>query len=51
LGRTVQLAIYDGEGHVPGDWSLVNAVDATQRMVEWLAKYMAPATAAAVRKP
>ncbi|MGD1148837.1 MAG: prolyl oligopeptidase family serine peptidase [Thermoanaerobaculaceae bacterium] len=51
LGRAAQLAIYDGEGHVPGDWSLVNAVDATQRMVEWLAKYMAPATAAAVTKP
>ena len=42
LGRTSQLAVYDGEGHVPGDWSLVNAVDATQRMVDWLAKYMAP---------
>jgi len=42
LNRTAELAIYDGEGHVPGDWSLVNAVDATQRMIDWLAKYMAP---------
>jgi dipeptidyl aminopeptidase/acylaminoacyl peptidase len=42
LDRTSELAIYDGEGHVPGDWSLVNAVDATQRMIDWLAKYTAP---------
>ena len=40
LDRTAELAIYDGEGHVPGDWSLVNAVDATQRMVDWYAKYV-----------
>jgi dipeptidyl aminopeptidase/acylaminoacyl peptidase len=50
LDRTAELAIYDGEGHVPGDWSLVNAVDATQKMVDWLEKYVkgpaaAPATA------
>jgi dipeptidyl aminopeptidase/acylaminoacyl peptidase len=42
LGRTSELAIYDGEGHVPGDWSLVNAVDATDRMVHWFEKYMTP---------
>ena len=42
LERTAELAVYDGEGHVPGTWSLVNAVDATQRMVDWLAKYLAP---------
>jgi dipeptidyl aminopeptidase/acylaminoacyl peptidase len=40
LDRTAELAIYDGEGHVPGDWSLLNAVDATQRMVDWYAKYL-----------
>ncbi|HTO75832.1 MAG TPA: prolyl oligopeptidase family serine peptidase [Thermoanaerobaculia bacterium] len=39
LDRTAELALYDGEGHVPGDWSLVNAVDATQRMIDWLANY------------
>ena len=39
LERTCELAIYDGEGHVPGDWSLVNAVDATQRMVDFLEKH------------
>jgi dipeptidyl aminopeptidase/acylaminoacyl peptidase len=42
LGRTAQLALYEGEGHVPGTWSLVNAVDATQRMVDWLTTHMAP---------
>ncbi|HEY7114353.1 MAG TPA: prolyl oligopeptidase family serine peptidase [Thermoanaerobaculia bacterium] len=46
LDRTAELALYDGEGHVPGDWSLVNAVDATDRMVKWLEKYMPPKAAA-----
>jgi dipeptidyl aminopeptidase/acylaminoacyl peptidase len=46
LERTSELAIYDGEGHVPGDWSLVNAVDATQRMVDWLGRYVLGAGAA-----
>jgi dipeptidyl aminopeptidase/acylaminoacyl peptidase len=46
LDRTAELAIYDGEGHVPGDWSLVNAVDATQKMIDWLAKYVVPAGSA-----
>jgi len=51
LDRTAELALYDGEGHVPGDWSLVNAVDATQRMVDWYAKYLMnpPKAAAAVK--
>jgi dipeptidyl aminopeptidase/acylaminoacyl peptidase len=43
LNRTAEIAVYEGEGHVPGDWSLVNAVDATQRMLGWLEKYMASA--------
>ena len=51
LGRTAQLAVYDGEGHVPGTWSLVNAVDATQRMVDWLEKYMSPPTGGTMGKP
>jgi dipeptidyl aminopeptidase/acylaminoacyl peptidase len=51
LGRTAELAVYDGEGHVPGTWSLVNAVDATQRMVEWLGTYMKPAVRGAAAKP
>jgi len=40
LDRTAELAVYAGEGHVPGDWSLVNAVDATQRMLTWLERYL-----------
>ena len=40
LDRVAELAVYDGEGHVPGDWSLVNAVDASQRMLDWLERYM-----------
>jgi dipeptidyl aminopeptidase/acylaminoacyl peptidase len=47
LNRTAELAVYDGESHVPGEWSLVNAVDASQRMLDWLAKYMAPPQKAA----
>ena len=45
LDRTAELAVYAGEGHVPGDWSLVNAVDAAERMLGWLERYMPPAEA------
>ncbi|MGH9367201.1 MAG: S9 family peptidase [Thermoanaerobaculia bacterium] len=40
LERTAELAVYDGEGHVPGTWSLVNAVDATQRMIDFLEQHV-----------
>ena len=40
LGRVAELAVYEGEGHVPGSWSQVNAVDATQRMVDFLGKHV-----------
>ncbi|MEO8430655.1 MAG: prolyl oligopeptidase family serine peptidase [Acidobacteriota bacterium] len=40
LERPAELAIYDGEGHVPGTWSFVNAVDATNRMLEFLSKHL-----------
>jgi dipeptidyl aminopeptidase/acylaminoacyl peptidase len=40
LERIAELAVYAGEGHVPGDWSLINAVDATQRMLNWLERYL-----------
>lgn len=46
LNRTAQLAVYDGEGHVPGWWSLVNAVDATQRMLDFLGRHMSSGAAA-----
>jgi dipeptidyl aminopeptidase/acylaminoacyl peptidase len=51
LGRTAQIAVYDGESHVPGTWSLVNALDATQRMVDWLEKYMSPPTGGTAARP
>lgn len=40
LGRSVQLAIYPGEGHVISTWSRSNAIDVSQRMVEFLGKHL-----------
>ncbi len=40
LDKTAQLAVYAGEGHVLYEWSLVNAVDAAKRIVEFLQKYL-----------
>jgi dipeptidyl aminopeptidase/acylaminoacyl peptidase len=40
LNRPVQLATYQGEGHVVSDWSFVNAVDAGRRLVEFLDKHL-----------
>jgi acetyl esterase/lipase len=40
LGRTAQLAVYEGEGHVPFTWELKNATDATRRMLDFLARHM-----------
>jgi len=40
LEREAELAVYDGEGHVPGEWALVNAVDASQRMLDFLARHL-----------
>jgi len=40
LDREAELAIYAGEGHVPGTWALVNAVDATQRMLDFLGQHL-----------
>jgi dipeptidyl aminopeptidase/acylaminoacyl peptidase len=50
LDREAELAVYAGEGHVPGDWALVNAVDATKRMLDFLERHLrsspaSPATA------
>ena len=42
LNRTVQLATYRNEGHVIYEWSKVNAVDASRRMIEFLDKYLKP---------
>jgi len=40
LDRDAELAIYAGEGHVPGVWALANATDATERMLDFLARHM-----------
>jgi len=42
LNRTAELAVYAGEGHVPGEWSLVNATDATERMLAFLKLHLQP---------
>ncbi len=40
LGRECELATYAGEGHVTGRWSLANAVDAGERMIEFLGEHV-----------
>lgn len=40
LDRNAELAIYAGEGHVLGSWSVPNAVDASQRMLDFLARHL-----------
>ncbi|MGD8778392.1 MAG: prolyl oligopeptidase family serine peptidase [Ignavibacteria bacterium] len=40
LGKTAQLAVYNGEGHVPFTWSLANGVDAMNRVFNFLDKYL-----------
>jgi len=40
LGAEAELATYRGEGHVTGRWALANAVDATQRMLDFLGAHM-----------
>jgi dipeptidyl aminopeptidase/acylaminoacyl peptidase len=39
LGRTAQLAVYEGEGHVITDWTPERAVEATDRMLSFLRRY------------
>lgn len=40
LERPAQLAVYPGQGHVIGDWSLEHAVDVSQRMVDFLRRHL-----------
>ena len=42
LGRTAQLAVYQGEGHVVYEWDLANAIDATRRMLDFLNRHLKP---------
>jgi len=40
LDRDAELAIYAGEGHVPGMWSVANTVDASERMLDFLSRHL-----------
>jgi dipeptidyl aminopeptidase/acylaminoacyl peptidase len=40
LGRTAQLAVYEGEGHVLAEWSSANALDATRRILAFLDRHL-----------
>ncbi len=39
LGRTAQLAIYDGQGHVISEWAPEQAVDVTGRILDFLRRH------------
>lgn len=40
LGRTAQLAVYEGEGHVVYEWDPKHAADATERMLDFLRRHL-----------
>jgi dipeptidyl aminopeptidase/acylaminoacyl peptidase len=40
LGKTVEYAKYDHEGHVPSSWSYPNQVDVCKRSINWFDKYL-----------
>jgi dipeptidyl aminopeptidase/acylaminoacyl peptidase len=40
LGKTVQYARYEGEGHAEGAWSYADASDELERIVEWFDRYL-----------
>lgn len=40
LGKTAEYAEYQGEGHVPLNWSVANAADLAGRAVEFLDRYI-----------
>lgn len=44
LDRPVQLATYRGMGHVISEWTRPNAVDAAERMVEFLRRHLGDPT-------
>ena len=43
LGKEVQYAKYDGEGHSPLAWRYGNQVDLSNRMIAWMDRYLKPA--------
>jgi len=40
LGRTAQLAVYEHEGHVISEWEPKQAIDATERMLDFLRRHL-----------
>ncbi len=40
LGKEVEYARYEGEGHVPSHWKYANQVDFWNRMIAWFDKYL-----------
>jgi len=40
LGKEVEYAKYEGEGHWEGDWSYVNQVDCLNRIINWFDKHL-----------
>lgn len=40
LGKEVEYAKYQGEGHSPPDWSYANQLDCCSRMIAWFNKYL-----------
>jgi dipeptidyl aminopeptidase/acylaminoacyl peptidase len=42
LGKEVQYAKYDGEGHSPLAWRYGNQVDLSNRMIAWMDRYLKP---------
>ncbi len=40
LGKEVEYAKYEGEGHVPTSWSYANQVDFCSRTLAWFDKYL-----------
>jgi len=40
LGKEVEFAKYEGEGHAPRDWSFVNQEDLSNRILAWLNRYL-----------
>jgi len=40
LGRTAQLAVYEDEGHVVYEWDRAHAIDAAERMLDFLNRHL-----------
>lgn len=40
LGRPVELALFEGGGHVPAAWSPPQAVDQMARMIDFLERHL-----------